>query len=104
MEFRRFGLKRYKGYAQQVDVDLAPLTILVTCPLAEAIRAFGLGLSFRFPRSAAVWRKLFVFSFLPVRKVLGLPFAGGALAPSSDGFSFVFSELSTGSSLLLLVL
>ena len=29
VQFRRFGLKRYKGYAQRVDVDLAPLSILV---------------------------------------------------------------------------
>ena len=34
----------------------------------------GWVLSFRFPRSAAVCRKFFVFSSLPIRKVLVLPF------------------------------
>ena len=29
MELRRFSLERYKGYARRVDVELAPLTILV---------------------------------------------------------------------------
>ena len=32
-------------------------------------------------RRAAVWRKSFVFSSLPIRKVLVLPFAGGASPP-----------------------
>ena len=51
MEFRRFGLKRYKGYAQQVDVDLAPLTILVgpnnagKTALAQAIQLLAGGLA-----------------------------------------------------------
>ena len=58
----------------------------------------------RVTRSAAVCCKYFVFSFLPIRKVSVLPFAGGALAPLLGVFSFVFSELSTGSSFLLLVL
>ena len=29
MELRRFSLERYKGYARRVDVEIAPLTILV---------------------------------------------------------------------------
>ena len=51
MEFRRFGLERYKGYAQQVDVDLAPLTILVgpnnagKTALAQAIQLLAGGLA-----------------------------------------------------------
>ena len=53
-------------------------------------------LSFRFPRSAAVWCKSFVLSFLPIRKVLVLPFREGRQPSASGGFSFVFSELSTG--------
>ena len=32
-------------------------------------------------RSAAVWRKAFVFSSLPIRKILVLPFAGGVSPP-----------------------
>ena len=52
----------------------------LTCPLAEAIRGFdsGFGLDFvvgPLARSAAVWRKYFVFSSLPIRKVLVLPLA-----------------------------
>ena len=47
----------------------------LTRPLAEAIRGFdsGFGLGFvvgPLARSAAVWRKVFVFSSLPIRKVL----------------------------------
>ena len=51
VQFRRFGLKRYKGYAQRVDVDLAPLTILVgpnnsgKTALAQAIQLLAGGLS-----------------------------------------------------------
>ena len=57
----------------------------LTRPSAEAIRGFdsGFGLGFvvgPLARSAAVWCKAFVFSSLPIRKVLVLPFAG-ALAP-----------------------
>ena len=29
MELRRISLERYKGYGRRVEVDLAPLTILV---------------------------------------------------------------------------
>ena len=35
----------------------------------------------RFPRSAAVLSKSFVFSFLHIRKVLGLFFGGGVSPP-----------------------
>ena len=51
VELRRFSLKRYKGYAQQVDVDLAPLTILVgpnnsgKTALAQAIQLLAGGLA-----------------------------------------------------------
>ena len=50
--------------------------------MAEAIRGFdpGFGVDFvvgSLARSAAVCSKSFVFSFLPIRKVLVLPFAGG---------------------------
>ena len=51
VELRRLGLKRYKGYARQVDVDLAPLTILVgpnnsgKTALAQAIQLLAGGLS-----------------------------------------------------------
>ena len=41
-------------------------------------------------RSAAVWCKSFVLSFLPIRKVLVLPFAGGA-SPSLPVVSLLFS-------------
>ena len=47
---------------------------------AAAIRGFELGLCCR---SAAVWCKAFVFSSLPIRKVLVLPFAGGVSPPLS---------------------
>ena len=51
---------------------------------AEAIRGFGLGFVVGpLARSAAVWRKMFVFSSLPIRKVLVLPFAGGVSPPLS---------------------
>ena len=51
-------------------------------PSAEAIRGFdsGFGLGFvvvPVARSAAVWCKAFVFSFLRIRKVLVLPFREG---------------------------
>ena len=62
----------------------------LTRPWAEAIRGFGLGfVADPLARSAAVWRKSFVFSSLPIRKVLVLPFAGGggALAPLLGVFS-----------------
>ena len=54
----------------------------LTRPLAAAIRGFdsGFGLGFvvdPLARTAAVCRKSFVFSSLPIRKVLVLPFAGG---------------------------
>ena len=50
----------------------------LTRPLAEAIRGFGLGFVVGpLARSAAVCRKSFVFSFLPIRKVLVLPFREG---------------------------
>ena len=58
----------------------------LTRPLAAAIRGFdsGFGLGFvvgPLARSAAVWCKAFVFSSLPIRKVLVLPFAGGVSPP-----------------------
>ena len=43
-----------------------------------------------FPRFAAVWCKSFVFSFLPIRKVLVLPFAEGVSPPLPVG-SLLFS-------------
>ena len=47
----------------------------LTRPLAEAIRGFGLGFVVGpLARSAAVCSKSFVFSFLPIRKGLILPF------------------------------
>ena len=54
----------------------------LTRPLAEAIRGFdsGFGLGFvvgPLARSAAIWCKAFVFSSLPIRKVLVLPFREG---------------------------
>ena len=69
----------------------------LTRPLAEAIRVlvWVVWILSRFPRSAAVCRKSWVFSSLPIRKVLGLCFAGGVSPPLPVGFSFVFSELST---------
>ncbi len=51
MELRSFGLEHYKGYAQRVDVDLAPLTILVGAnnsgktALAQAIQLLAGGLA-----------------------------------------------------------
>ena len=50
---------------------------------AAAIRGFWVGFCCRpvSPRSAAVWRKSFVFRFLPIRKVLVLSFAGGVSPP-----------------------
>ena len=67
----------------------------LTRPLAEAIRGFdsGFGLGFvvgPLARSATVWCKTFIFSSLPIRKVLVLPFAGGALAPLFRWFLFCF--------------
>ena len=54
----------------------------LTHPSAQAIRGFDFGFRVDFvvaplARSTAVWRKSFVFSFLPIRKVLVLPFRGG---------------------------
>ena len=62
---------------------------------AEAIRGFdsGFGLGFvvgPLARSAAVCRKSFVFSSLPIRKVLVLPFAGG-VSPPLPVVSLLFS-------------
>ena len=57
-------------------------------------------------RYAAVCRKSFVFSsfqFFTYKEGFGFAFSGGALAPLLGVFAFVFSELSTGSPLLLLV-
>ena len=51
MELRHFSLERYKGYAGQVEVDLAPLTILVgpnnagKTALAQAIQLLAGGLA-----------------------------------------------------------
>ena len=51
VELRKFSLERYKGYAQRVDVDLAPLTILVgpnnagKTALAQAIQLLAGGLA-----------------------------------------------------------
>ena len=49
----------------------------VTAPLGCGYPGFWVLLSSRFPRSAAVCCKSFVFSFLPIRKVLVLPFREG---------------------------
>ena len=67
----------------------------LTRPWAEAIRGFDSGFGVDFvvgplARSAAVRSKSFVFSFLPIRKVLVLPFRG-ASAPSSSAVSLLFS-------------
>ena len=54
----------------------------LTRPLAEAIRGFGLGfVVVPFPPFRRVYRKSFVFSSLPIGKVLVFPFAGGASHP-----------------------
>ena len=51
MKLRTFCVERYKGYAQQAEVELAPLTILVgpnnsgKTALAEAIQLFAGGLA-----------------------------------------------------------
>ena len=51
VELRRFGLERYKGYAQRAEVELAPLTILVgpnnsgKTALAQAIQLLAGGLA-----------------------------------------------------------
>ena len=75
----------------------------LTRPLAEAIRVLIWVLS-RFPRSAAVCCKSFVFSFLPIRKVLVLSFAGG-VSPPLPLVSLLFSVSYPQSlSLLLFVL
>ena len=63
--------------------------------MAEAIRGFDSGFGVDFvvgplARSAAVRSKSFVFSFLPIRKVLVLPFRGES-APSSSAVSLLFS-------------
>ena len=51
VELRRFSLERYKGYARRVDVELAPLTILVgpnnsgKTALAQAVALLAGGLA-----------------------------------------------------------
>ncbi len=51
VELRRFGLERYKGYARRVDVEIAPLTILVgpnnagKTALAQAVQLLAGGLA-----------------------------------------------------------
>ena len=67
----------------------------LTRPSAAAIRGFdsGFGLGFvvgPLARTAAVWSKVFVFSSLPIRKVLVLPFREGR-QPLSWVFSLLFS-------------
>ena len=63
----------------------------LTCLLAEAIRGFDSGLlPGPLACSAAVLCKSFVFSSLPIRKVLVLDFAG-ASAPPLSLFSLLFS-------------
>ena len=63
----------------------------LTRPLAEAIRGFGLGFVVgSLARSTAVWCKSFVFSSLPIRKALVLPFAGG-VSPPLPVVSLLFS-------------
>ena len=44
-----------------------------------------------------------LFSFFTYKEGFGFAFCGGRLPAASGGFSFVFSELFTDSSLLLLV-
>ena len=67
----------------------------LTRPLAEAIRGFdsGFGLGFvvgsACPFRCGMVSKSFVFSSLPIRKVLVLPFPGGALAPLFGWFLFL---------------
>ncbi len=47
MELRKLSLERYKGYAEPVEIELAPLTILVGAnnagktALAQAIQLFA---------------------------------------------------------------
>ena len=48
--------------------------------------------------------QVFCFQCFTYKEGFGFPFCGGRQPSASGGFSFVFSELSTGSSLLLLVL
>ena len=48
--------------------------------------------------------QVFCFQFFTYKEGFGFDFCGGRQPPCSGVFSFVFSELSTGSSLLLLVL
>ena len=51
MELRKLSLERYKGYAEPVEIELAPLTILVGAnnagktALAQAIQLFAGGLA-----------------------------------------------------------
>ena len=51
VELRRFSLERYKGYARRVDVEIAPLTILVgpnnagKTALAQAVQLLAGGLA-----------------------------------------------------------
>ena len=60
----------------------------MTAPIAASgVLGFVVG---PLARSAAVWRKVFVFSSLPIRKVLVLPFAGG-VSPPLPVVSLLFS-------------
>ena len=63
---------------------------------AEAIRGFGVGFCRSVShRSAAVFRKSFVFSLLPIGKVLVLTFLRARQRPSSCGLPLFSVSLST---------
>ena len=66
----------------------------LTRPLAEAIRGFGLEFCCRFgsPVPPRYGVSSFVFSFLPIRKVLVLSFAG-AFSPPLGWFLFCFQRV-----------
>ena len=65
----------------------------LTRPSAAAIRGFGLGFVVSpLARPTVVCRKSFIFSSLPIRKVLVLPFRGG-VSPSLGFFLFCFQRV-----------
>ena len=75
----------------------------MTAPIAASGVLGWVLLSVRLPVPPRFAVSLF-FQCFTYKEGFGFAFSGGALAPLLGVFSFVFSELSTGSSLLLLVL